>query len=136
MSSPEQLNKQLARRWKQWLVALHYADHTRDQHMKSVYLFLDYLGKRPVPGVTHLEVRRFISFLSNRGATLETVYRHLGVLRIFYDFLNLGGIVSYVAPRLVRLRPPRRQPGPLLSEPEIIRLIAASRTPREKALVE
>jgi integrase/recombinase XerD len=136
MPSLAHVNKQLAGRWKQWLVALHYAEHTRDHYMKSLYLFLDYLGKRPVSGVTHLEVRQFISYLSNRGATLATVYRHLGVLRIFYDFLNFGGVVSYVAPRLVKLRPPRRQPGPMLSEPEIRRLIAAARTPREKALVE
>jgi len=74
--------------------------------------------------------------ISENGASMSAIYRHIGVLRLFYDFLNLGGVVSYVAPRLVKLRCPPRQPTRLLSELEVRRLIAAAQTPRERALVE
>jgi integrase/recombinase XerD len=74
--------------------------------------------------------------ISEDGASMSAIYRHIGVLRLFYDFLNLGGVVSYVAPRLVKLRCPPKQPTPLLSDLEVQRLIAATKTPRERALVE
>src|SRR6202030_1319169 len=52
------------------------------------------------------------------------------------DFLNLGGIVSYVPARFVRLRPIVRRVPVVLTEEAILKLIVACRTPREKALIE
>ena len=63
------------------------------------------------------------------------MYRSLGVLRLFYDFLNLGGVVSYVAPRFVKLRRPWWNSLAPLNESQVQRLISAARTVRERALV-
>jgi site-specific recombinase XerD len=60
----------------------------------------------------------------------------LGALRRFYDFLNLGGVVSYVPPRLVRIKRVRRTDLPWLTEPQVKRLLAATKTTRERALLE
>jgi site-specific recombinase XerD len=85
---------------------------------------------------TYLDVRLFIAGLPGQGATLSRAYFHLQVLRGFYDFLNLGGLVSYVAPRLIRIRRPPKLLPRLLSEYQIRRLIAATQTLRNRALVE
>ncbi len=136
MSPSAKTNLQLAKRYDDWMIALHYTESTRRYAQKVLGRFNKFLGKRSISRVTHLEIREFLTHISTYGATLETTYRHLGVLRRFYDFLNLGGVVSYVPPRLVRLKNIRRTDLPILSESEIKRLLAATRTTRERAIIE
>lgn len=135
MSSTTASNCQLTKRYERWMVALHYTESTKKYAQVVLGRFNKFLGKRPIPSVTHVEIREFLTHISAYGATLETTYRHLGVLRRFYDFLNLGGVVSYVAPRLVRIKHIRRSALPILSEVEIRRLLRATRTKRERALI-
>ena len=99
-------------------------------------MFVEFLGNKSIVSVTHWEIRQFMTRVSEEGATWQSAYRHLGTLRHFYDFLNLGGVVSYVAPRLVKLRAPPRNLPPVLSEIKIKQLFAATRTLRERALLE
>jgi site-specific recombinase XerD len=129
-------NRQLAKRYEDWMAALHYAQHTKAYYRMVLGKFNKFLGKRSTTDVSHLEVRQFLKHISDYGATLGTVYRYLGVLRRFYDFLNLGGVVSYVAPRLVRMKVVQRTDLPWLTESEVKRLIAATQTKRERALLE
>jgi len=136
MRSHAQFNRGLARQYNQWMVAMHYAKSTQRLYRKTIRQFIGFLGKKSVASVSHINIRQFIAQTSEDGATLSTAYRELGVLRLFYDFLNLGGVVSYVAPRFVRLRRPWWNSLPPLSESHVRRLIAAARTLRERALVE
>src|SRR4029077_6682186 len=136
MSSITRINIRLARRYGDWMIALHYAETTRWYNQKVLRKFNEFLGKRALSSVTHLEIREFLAHVSKYGATLETTYRYLGVLRRFYDFLNLGGVVSYVPPRFVRMKHFRSTDLRILSEAEIRRLIRATRTLRERALIE
>jgi site-specific recombinase XerD len=129
-------NRELAKRYDDWMIAIHYTDSTRRYARKVLGRFNEFLGEGSISCVTHLEIRKFLTHISSLGATLETAYRHLGVLRRFYDFLNLGGVVSYVPPRLVRMKSAKRTDLPILSESEIRRLLAATRTMRERAIVE
>jgi site-specific recombinase XerD len=129
-------NRQLVRRYEDWMTALHYVQTTKTYYRKVLVKFNLFMGKKSITNVTHLEIRAFLTHVSNYGATLETTYRYLGVLRRFYDFLNLGGVVSYVAPRLVRIKRTKRIDLPMLTEPEVKRLIAATKTKRERALLE
>lgn len=94
------------------------------------------MGRRSIAAVGHLDIQRYLSHISEDGVSLNGTYRDLGVLRLFYDFLNLGGVVNYVAPRFVKLRRPwRGSPSPL-TELQVQKLISATRTPRERALIE
>jgi integrase/recombinase XerC len=136
MRSSVKINARLAKRYDDWMIALHYAHNTRRYAEKVLAKFNRFLGTRSISDVTHLEIRGFLTHLASFGATVETTYRHLGVLRRFYDFLNLGGVVSYVPPRLVRMKHVKRADLPVLSEPEVRRLLGATRTLRERAIIE
>lgn len=136
MSSYAAFNGRLTRRYDDWMVALQYQITTRKYAQKVLGRFSKFLGKRSISAVTHLEIREFLTQISSFGATRETAYRHLGVLRRFYDFLNLGGVVSYVPPRLVRMKSVKRTDLPVLSESDIKRLLAATRTTRERAIIQ
>jgi site-specific recombinase XerD len=136
MRSYANTNKKLAKRYDEWMIALHYAPHTQYAYRRIIRRFVEFLGKKSIASVTHLEVRQFAAHVSENGASLDSTYRHLGVLRLFYDFLNLGGVVSYVAPRLVKMRCPPRKRAPLLTELEVQRLMAAAQSLRERAMFE
>lgn len=131
-----QYNLLLLKKYEQWMVAMHYVKHTQDHYRKALREFVKFLGEKSAATVTHWDIRDFIVRISEDGASLDKTYRYLGVVRLFYDFLNLGGVVSYVAPRLVRLRRPLENGGPFLTESQVQRLIAATRTLRERALIE
>jgi site-specific recombinase XerD len=129
-------NRRLTEQYDKWMIAMHYARTTRATYLKVLQLYNSFLESRSVATASHGDIRLFIAHASENGATLGTVYRYLGILRQFYDFLNLGGVVSYVAPRFVRLRAPwHGRPGSL-SEAQVRRLISATQTARERALVE
>jgi site-specific recombinase XerD len=129
-------NCRLADRYERWMTIQHYTRESRSVYRKTIRLFLKFLGDKSIARVTHLDVRNFIATLSENGASINCARRHVTVLRRFYDFLHLGGVVSYVAPRLVTIRQLPRKPVPHLSEDEMGRLIAAAQTARDKALIE
>jgi integrase/recombinase XerC len=116
--------------------AMHYAPTTQKVYLKALHQYVGFIGQRSLARAKHTDIRLFIAEASENGATLSSVYRNLGILRQFYDFLNLGGVVDYVAPRFVRLRIPWHQHPKVLSEAQVRRLISATRTPRERALIE
>jgi site-specific recombinase XerD len=136
MRSHARSNLEVAKRYRQWLFVQHYCRGTKYVYMQSVRMFRQFLRDKSFASVTHLEVRKFMLFLAESGVSITSARRHLGALRRFYDFLNLGGLVSYVAPRLVSIRVTARKIPMHLSEGEMLRLIAAARTPRERALIE
>jgi site-specific recombinase XerD len=122
--------------YDKWMVAMHYAKVTKHMYRRTVRRFSEFLGKRSLASVSHVDIRQFIVRSSEDGASLSAVYRDLGVLRLFYDFLNLGGLVSYVAPRFVKLRRPWWNTPAPMNESQVQRLIAATTTFRDRALVE
>jgi integrase/recombinase XerD len=136
MRSYTAFNKKLARRYDDWMIAMHYAAQTRYKYRRSIQSFSDFMEHKSLAAVNHLDIRAFITRISKQGSSAQNAYQQLNVLRQFYDFLNLGGIVSYVPPRFVRLRRPSANLPPILSEQEVQRLIAARVTLRERAMVE
>src|SRR6202522_4095027 len=136
MHSHVRFNRGLGRQYHKWMKAMHYAGTTQTTYLKALHQYVGFMGQRSLARAKHTDIRLFIAHASENGATLGSVYRHLGILRQFYDFLNLGGVVDYVAPRFVRLRLPWHQRPRVLSEAQVRQLILATRTPRERALIE
>lgn len=136
MRSFSPYNRKLLKRYDQWMIAMHYVPGTQRVYRRTLRKFAEFMGERSMVSASHWDIRQFMTRVSEDGSTLNATYRHLSVLRLFYDFLNLGGLVSYVPPRLVRLRRGPTNPGPMLTEFQIRRLIDATRTLRERALIE
>jgi site-specific recombinase XerD len=87
-------NRALATRYEQWMIAMHYAQHTQRMYRRSLRRFVAYMGRRSIAAVGHLDIQRYLSHISEDGASLNGTYRDLGVLRLFYDFLNFRGVVN------------------------------------------
>ncbi len=110
------LNRKLAARYQQWLVVQHHSNGTKRSYIGTVRFDLQFLGKKAVIPATHPDVRLPTAQLSGQGAILSGAHFHLQVLRGCYVFLNLGGLVGYVAPKLIRIRRPPKTLPRLLSE--------------------
>lgn len=136
MRSYTRFNKGLAKKYDDWMVAMHYAKNTQHIYRKTIRRYVEFMGEKSIAHADHEDIRRYIARISEDGVTLSVVHKDLGTLRLFYDFLHLGGVVDYVAPRFVRLRRPwRNSPAPL-SKSQVQRLLAATLTLRERALIE
>lgn len=136
MRSHSKLNQRLQISYHDWMVIQHYSAHTMRRRARTIRMFAEWLNGRLLTQADHMDVRAFIAALAKQGNSLPTANDHLTSLRVFYDFLNLGGMVGYVPPRLVRVRTgPRRLPR-TLSEIDTIRLLRACKTLRERAFVE
>lgn len=136
MLRTRRFNLELVERYKLWMVAQRYAVSTQRFYLRILKDFCTFLRLRPIPQVTHLDVLEFLAHESTRGMTLQSLHHELNTLRVFYDFLNIGGVKTSSPARLIRLRPVQRQIPRVLTEQQIRKLIANSRTPRDRALLE
>jgi len=136
MDSSRPLNEVLSRRYSQWLVAQRYAPPTRSQYCLAVREYSLFLGKKPFTKSTHFDVQEFLAMRAKQGASARTLRAVLYSLRIFFDFLNLGGLIHWVPPRLVRPRPSKPILPLVLSKEQVNKLFTGTRSRFERAILE
>ncbi len=136
MRSNGKLNDRLARSYERWMVVQHYSPSTMHTRRRTIRMYIESLQGKLLTKATHMDVREFIETCAENGVSLSMANTHLTCLRMFYDFLNLGGLVGYSPPRLVRVRmAPRKLPA-VLSEADMLKLIDACKSKRDRAYVE
>jgi len=129
-------NNELVKRFDRWLLVLRYSPITRDIYTRAARDYLKFLGDKFVTRSNHLDVQEFLAAQAAKGIRARTVIYKLYSMRIFFDFLNLGGLVRWSPPRFVHPRPVRREIPPSLTLEEVKRLFGAAKTPHERALLE
>lgn len=136
MNSNNTFAEELTKRYERWLLVQRYAPQTRYYYPRSVRKFTAFLHGKPVLKTTHLDVQEYLAQCAATGQSPKAVRGELYALRVFFDFLNLGGLVKWVPPRNVKLRRmPRRIPV-FLKQTEIHKLFSVARTRHERALLE
>jgi len=129
-------NDQIIEKFDKWLIICGKAKNTRDSYTLAAKQLGKFLLDKPLTAITKEDVRGFIGFLYTKGFAAGTIQVRLDALRCFGDCLQLGGQVRASVPRyLLRRKLPKRLP-PVKSEAEIRRLIRATRTPRDLAIME
>ena len=129
-------NREIVARYGRWLFVQRYSIQTRYIYQKAVKKFISYIDSKSILKTNHFDIREFLANSAAQGSTIKVVHGELYALRVFFDFLNLGGLINWVPPRLIYLRPlPRRYPK-IVTKPQIDRLFRAARTRHETAIVE
>jgi site-specific recombinase XerD len=136
MLDHRQFNQELVARYDLWMNAQKYADGTKKMYRRVLGKFCGFLNQMSITDATHVDIRNFIASLSKRGLAISEIHHQLNILRVFYDFLQLGGLVSLVPPRFVKLRSYPTKPPKVLSEDSISKLLKAAITPRDRAVIE
>ena len=130
------LNVDLAGRYAKWLVAQKYAAGTRSQYCLAVQEYSKFLGKKSFTKSTHFDVQEFIADRAKLGRSARTLRSLLYALRIFFDFLNLGGLIAWTPPRMIRPRQLEPRVPRVLTREQVNRLFAGTRTRFERAVLE
>jgi site-specific recombinase XerD len=136
MRSPREFNEELVRRYMRWMVMQRYAISTQKFYVQILKAYGAFLQRKMITAATHNDVLEFLASEAARGQSLQSLHHKLDILRVFYDFLRIGGMQAHAPARLIRLRPVRRQIPRILSEEEVERLIAHSRNQRDRVLIE
>jgi site-specific recombinase XerD len=136
MPSGIEINKELARRYDRWLTVQHYAASTRYVYSRIIRRFSEFMGRTIVTKTTHFDVREYLVTAAQRGYLPFTLSHELHALRVFFDFLNMGGLVSWVAPRFVKIRHAHSRVPKVLTEIQVRKLLEATQNKRELAIIE
>jgi site-specific recombinase XerD len=129
-------NGELIQRYGRWLFAQKYSACTQYSYPRAVSQFAEFLKSKSFLKVDHLDVQEFLSQCAIQGGQPRYVRGQLYALRIFFDFLNLGGLVRWVPPRIVRMRPIKRYIPTVLTRTQIKTIFAAAISDHERALLE
>lgn len=130
------LNDKLIERYERWLVVQRYASQTRYHYGRSVRKFSAFRGHSGILETTHLDVQEFLASCAASGESPKGIRGALYALRVFFDFLNLGGLIKWVPPRMVKLRRLPRHIPKFLTQEQIRIVLAAAKTSHERALLE
>jgi site-specific recombinase XerD len=131
-----QSNRQLLEAFSTYLISLNRSTHTRRAYLDAVGRFIEVLGSKDAAEADRGDIRRFQTTLLSKGVTANSVRLHIGGIRAFFNFLRLAGVTRIDPTLLLAQRKlPSRVPRVLTVE-EIERLIAASETPLEAAVIE
>ena len=136
MSQPCALNSEFASRYAKWLLAQKYAAGTRSQYCLAVKEYSDFLGAKSFTKSTHFDVQEFIADRAKPGRSARTLRSLLYALRIFFDFLNLGGLIAWTPPRMIRPRQLEPRVPRVLTREQVNRLFSGTRTKFERAVLE
>ncbi|MCB0049834.1 MAG: tyrosine-type recombinase/integrase [Caldilinea sp.] len=88
-----------------------------------------------VDGITHHHIRQYLAHLIDRGLASATVHTHGRAVRAFLNFCQREGIVQESAFARVRIGRPDRIEKLPLDRADIDRLLAASDSARDTAIV-
>lgn len=129
-------NLDLAEKFDRWLEAQNYSQNTRRAYATLCSYLCEFIGSRSLLEVKHFDLREFVTGLYRRGLSPSSLARQIYGLKTFFDFLSLGGLVDSNIGRLIKNRKVNRKLPRFLSIEEVERLIAAAKTPRDKAIIE
>jgi len=136
MQTAQEFNAELQRRHAMWQEVQGFAAETRYTANYAIKSYCKYLADKPATKANHFDIQDHLYKLAKSGIAPATLATRLSSLRGFYDFLNMGGMVKWVPPRLVSLTKKLSKPPRVLTEDQVFRLIAKASTDHERALVE
>ncbi len=134
--TPRQINREMVRRFRTWLIAQNYLDSTVTKYCNLCEGFCVFIGNKRLPDVVPLDISDFIT--TNLPTTWSDglVNGRLAALRSFFDFLYMGGVVNAVPPRFIRPRKvPKKLPS-VLTKAQARKLLALTHKPRDRAILE
>jgi len=113
-----------------------YAQNTIRSYKETVRDFLDFTSKIPVTAVRPADIREYLAWLLEQGASPASVAQKLCAIRAFFNHLELSGIVAVSPARLITRKKPQRKLPHSLTVEQVEKLIAAAKNPRDCAIIE
>jgi len=113
-----------------------YSPHTITSYGHTALDFVNFIGDLPIASVRPVDIREYLAWLIEQGASENSIAQKLCAIRAFFNHLEFIGVLAVSPARLItRKRPQRRLPHALAIE-EVEKLIDAAENPRDRAIIE
>jgi len=129
-------NLAIAKKLPHWLDVMGRSRNTQELYGRIVREFVDFLRSQRLAESTPTTVRTFMAYQISRNLNARSVELTLPALKALFNFLNIAGVVESNPLRLMRRKPTARRLPYVPSVSEVARIIAAAKTPRNRALLE
>ena len=111
-------------------------ENTRKSYLNFILRLSEFLGEKSFLDVRRFDLTEFQGFLYRQKFSDGSMASAVFALRKFYDFLQMGEVMTACpARRMFTRKVPKRLPKDL-SEENINKLLAAAESPRDLALLE
>ena len=97
--------------------------------------FLNFIGDLPVVSVKPMDIREFLAWLQQQGASWNSLVQKRYALGSFFKHLELLGLVPISPCRSLTVRKWRRKLPETLTREQIDSLVAAADNPRDRAII-
>jgi site-specific recombinase XerD len=130
-------NRELAEGFERYCIVRGFSEQTLRAYMDSVNRFVESLGSTSALNADRNDVRKLQAEMLKRGLCANSIQAHTAALRGFYKFLRLDDLTTNDPTLLLSYRKlPSRLPRVLLTVKEVDRMVRATETPLETAIVE
>ena len=128
---------QLVEKFSVWLLGgRHLAASTIATYSRTARQFRTHMIGRSLASTSRSDIQEFLAVRLGRGVSRVNLQHMVFNLRVFFDFLNVAGLVRANPARQVSpSKVPRRLPR-VLNVTEVAKLIKSAKTPRDRALLE
>jgi integrase/recombinase XerC len=126
----------LAAKYAKWLEIQNYAENTRLTYAVVISDFCRFIGSRSLTEVTRHDIRTYLQYLQGRGLVGPSLDLKLHALRGFFGFLRLGNLINSNPARFITTRRRHRHLPQFPSVDEVTRIIEATKTRRDRAILE
>lgn len=116
-------------------VKLRRASRTHENYRAICTDFLNFIGDLPLASVRPVDIREFLAWLSEQGASHNTLVQKRYALGAFFKHLEMLSVVPTSPCRSVGVRKWKRKLPETLTREQIDRLIAATENARDRAIV-
>src|SRR5258705_8607349 len=113
-----------------------YSARTLSSYREAVVDFFDFFRNADLRTIKPREIGQWLHWLMHQGKKRNTLTARLYAIRAFFDRAILLDIVPSNPARLIPLRSYNRPLPKFLGEREIVRLINAGETLRDRAILE
>ena len=113
-----------------------YSAHTQRSYREAVTDFFDFFRDADLRTIKPREIGQWLHWLMNQGKKRNTLTARLYAIRAFFDRAVLLDVVPSNPARLVPIRPYNRPLPKFLGEREVVRLINAGESLRDRAILE
>ncbi|HVA17319.1 MAG TPA: tyrosine-type recombinase/integrase [Candidatus Dormibacteraeota bacterium] len=133
-----------ANTYVQRLIADFLAYHEQSSHSpdtirsyrQTALDFVSFIGDLPLVSVRAVDIREYLAWLLEQGASQASVAQKLSAMKSFFNHLELIGVVAVSPARLIKRKKPQRKLPHALTIEQVDKLIAAAENPRDRAIVE
>jgi site-specific recombinase XerD len=113
-----------------------YSPHTLRSYAGAVVDFFDFFKDADLQTIKPREIGQWLHWLMSQGKKRDTMTARLYAIRAFFDRAVLLDLMPSNPARQVPIHGYTRRLPDFLSQEEVVHLIEAARTPRERAILE